>query len=133
LLRTLPKKYFASVQGATDSRSFYPAHRHITLPTLTPDAPENLAAGTARTYDLHLGDDLRAMASLAARLHLRTAGTGGLPPRVHWDAVELTLTPKNDGGWSAPIESARVTPGRHRVTITTSDPLRLDDILVQIE
>ncbi|MBL9202419.1 MAG: hypothetical protein JNL39_18050, partial [Opitutaceae bacterium] len=51
LLRTLPKVYFASVQGASNSRSYYPAGAHFRLPKLTPDAPEQIAAGASRTYE----------------------------------------------------------------------------------
>lgn len=132
ILRTLPKTYFASVQGASTSRSYYPAQRHIALPSLTPDAPEQIAAGTARTYELYVGDDLRTQAKLHAHVTLRVASTAVQPPRVKWDDVPLTFKSPDAHQWSAAIDSVHITPGLHRVTVSATDSLRLEDISLEI-
>lgn len=132
LLRTLPKTYFASVQGASNSRGYHPAGAHFTLPKLTPDAPENLAAGERRTYDFFVGDDLRA-GQLRARLVLRAADSRGAVPGVQWDdaaSLPVTVAP---GGWSAAVAPILVRPGRHRVTVTATAALRLEDLMLRIE
>jgi len=133
LLRPLPKTYFASVQGASNSLSFYPTGAHFKLPKLTPDAPDKLPAGATQTYDLFVGDDLRATPGLAARLHLRVATTRGDMPRVMWDGSELKLAAADSRAWVASVASAHVTPGRHRITVTARAELRLDDLLLRLE
>ena len=134
LLRTLPKIYFASVQGSGQGRSYYPAGAHFKLPTLTPDAPEKFTAGTSRTYELHLGDDLRTMTKLAARLELQVGRAVGRPPQVRWDNQPLTLTAKDASHWSAVVERTHVTPGIHRLTVAAAgDILRLDDLRLYID
>ena len=67
----------------------------VPLLTLTPDAPETIAAGKIRTYELYLGDDLRA-GKLAARLQLRVTGTAGKTPGVRWDDAPVSIV-ANDG------------------------------------
>jgi hypothetical protein len=133
LLRTLPKTYFASVQGASNSRSYYPAGAHFKLPKLTPDAPERLPAGAERSYGLELGDDLRNVQTLRARLVLRVEAVTGKPPRVEWDGALVTLRARDERHWSGAVDSASITPGLHRATITAIEPCRLDDLWVQIE
>ncbi len=133
LLRTLPKTYFASVQGASQSRGYYPAGAHFTLPKLTPDAPETLAAGATRNFEIFIGDDLRSVTKLGARLVLRFAGTAGSPPAVLWDESTVKVTAAGDARWTGPLASNRVTPGLHRVTITAVDALKLADLTVLIE
>jgi hypothetical protein len=132
LLRTLPKTYFASVQGASNSRGYYPAGAHYKLPKLTPDAPDKLAAGETKTYDLHVGDDLRRASKFVARLELRVDSTTGSPPQLRWDAADLTLSAINPNVWSAAIPAANTTPGIHLVTINAPHALRLDDLVVRI-
>ena len=133
LLRTLPKIYFASVQGASASRSYYPAQGHMALPVLTPDAPESFAPGSTRTYELYVGDDLRTSTRLRARLALRVANPAGRPPHVSLGTAPLTLSVRGAEGWSAEIDSARVTAGLHRVTVTATDAFRLDDLILHVE
>jgi hypothetical protein len=132
-LRALPKMYFASVQGASSSRSYYPAQKFITLPMLTPDAPASIGAGDTRAFELQVGDDLRASPQLVARLELRVAGSNGNPPEVQWNDRPLTLTKRDAHTWSAPIESARVTSGPARVKITAGDAIQLADLILRIE
>lgn len=133
LLRTLPKVYFASVQGSGQSRGFYPARAHLTLPTLTPDAPETIKAGAHATFDLWVGDDLSHSPSLTARLALRVAATAGTPPAVQCDGVAVTLDPRDPRTWTADVPAARVTPGRHRITVYATTALRLEDVQLQVE
>ena len=134
VLRPLPKVYFASVQGASNSRSYFPAQRHITLPTLTPDAPETIAAGESRTYDLYVGDDLRASGPLRARLQLRT-GSASRAVRVKWNHVDLAPTALTTpySGFAADVPSTEVTPGRHRVTVVAAEEIRLADLSLRLE
>lgn len=133
LLRTLPKTYFASVQGASNSRGYYPAGAHFKLPKLTPDAAETFAAGGTRTYELHVGDDLRNQPQLGARLVLRAAGTAGQAPQVRWGDTPLMVSAQGNALWAAPLASALVVPGVHRVTITAAELLKLDDLTLRIE
>jgi hypothetical protein len=133
LLRTLPKTYFASVQGAGQGRSFYPAGAYCTLPTLTPDAPEQFAAGTSRTYELYVGDDLRGATPLGARLVLRVKNTAGRAPQVQWDGVVVAITAQGGHTWVGPVDAARVIPGIRRVTITAAEALRLEDLELRVE
>jgi hypothetical protein len=134
VLRPLPKVYFASVQGASTSRSYYPAQPYITLPTLTPDAPETIAAGGSRTYDLYVGDDLRAGGTLRARLQLRT-GAASRPVRVKWNDVDLAPSAMTNPfvGFAAEVPSTEVTPGRHRVTVVATEEIRLADLSLRLE
>ncbi len=133
-LRMLPKVYFASVQGASNSRSYFPAGAHFRLPRLTPDAPETFAAGATRTYELWIGDDLRAPSGLKARVELRVAGAPAAAPRVRWDDAPTAPVAARADGWSVPLEADRVTPGLHRVTVTADAAgFRLDDLVVRIE
>ena len=133
LLRTLPKTYFASVQGAGQGRSYYPAGKHFKLPTLTPDAPEAIAAGATREYQLHVGDDLRAQTKLGARLVLRVASGKGKSPDVRWDERPVTVVASDGDTWSGRIDSAGVVPGLHRVRITAVDGLKLEDLTLRVE
>ncbi len=134
VLRPLPKVYFASVQGASTSRGYYPAQRHITLPTLTPDAPETIAAGGSRTYDLHVGDDLRAGGPLRATLQLRT-GAPVTAVRVQWNDVDLTpiRTAAGPAGLAAEVPATAVRAGRHRVTVAAAEEIRLADLSLRLE
>ncbi|MBI5770515.1 MAG: hypothetical protein HZA93_22245 [Verrucomicrobia bacterium] len=133
LLRTLPKTYFASVQGASQGRSYYPAGAHFKLPKLTPDAPDNLAAGASRTYELFVGDDLRAVSTLGARLVLRLTTAGGAPPRVRWDGTELETAAIDGHAAAAPVASRLVVPGLHRVTVAAGQELKLHDLSLRLE
>jgi hypothetical protein len=133
LLRTLPKTYFASVQGASTSRGYYPAGAHFKFPKLTPDAPENFTAGAGRTYELFIGDDLRSAGKQRARLTLRAANPAGVAPRVQWNDTPPLPVAVDVQGWSAPIESSHVRPGLHRVTITATSAFRLEDLILRIE
>ncbi|MDO8543115.1 MAG: hypothetical protein Q7S40_21995 [Opitutaceae bacterium] len=132
LLRTLPKIYFASVQGASNSRSYYPAQKHTVVPTLTPDAPAKLAANEARTIEVLIGDDLRTTERLGARLTLRVARTDAAP-RVEWDGVPIALAAVDAHTWSGAIERARVTPGVRRIAIRAARTMELQDLAVRIE
>lgn len=133
LLRTRPKIYFASVQGVSQSRSYYPAKGHLNVPTLTPDAPEALRAGETRSHELEIGDDLRGGAPLGARLELKVATTEGAAPRIQWDGANLAVTRRDDHTWSAAIDSARVVPGLRRVTIVAEDAMRVTDLILRVE
>jgi hypothetical protein len=133
LLRTLPKTYFASVQGASNSRSYYPAGAHFQLPKLTPDAPDQLAAGETRTYDLYIGDDLRSATGLRARLLLRVAGAGSGALRVHWDEIPLSPSIRDGSVWSAAVDSSRVASGLHRVVVEAAAAVQLNDLSLHIE
>jgi hypothetical protein len=133
VLRPLPKTYFASVQGVPTSRGFFPAQAHVSVPSLTPDAPEKIAPGTTRTYTLIVGDDLKDLPSLQGRLCLRVDSSGG-NIAVRWDQQAVTLTPKGPRFLACVIDRTWVTPGRHTVAITaTNDAIRLDDIILRIE
>ncbi|WP_414662451.1 hypothetical protein [Horticoccus sp. 23ND18S-11] len=133
LLRTLPKIYFASVQGASQGRGYYPAKDFMKVSTLTPDAPEKFAAGESRTYTLAVGDDLTAAGKLRARLVLRVANATGAAPRVQWEGA-FTLPLAGDAqGWSAAVASGHIRPGLHRVTITAGGAFRLEDLMLRIE
>jgi hypothetical protein len=132
LLRMLPKTYFVSVQGASTSRSYYPAQRHIALPTLTPDAPDQFPAGGSRPYELHVGDDLRAVPALRAWLVMRVGHAAGKPPRVEWNNQQLSPTATDPQHWRAAVDPAAVSPGLHRITVTAGDSLRLDDLWLEI-
>jgi hypothetical protein len=132
LLRTLPKVYFASVQGSGQGRSYYPAGAHFKLPTLTPDAPEAIRAGTSRTYELFVGEDLRNNRHLDARLTLRVATSSSAAPQIKWDAAALASAAAKPQWWQVALEPAQVTPGVHRVTITAVAPLQLQDLLLEI-
>jgi hypothetical protein len=133
LLRTLPKTYFASVQGASQGRSYYPAGDHFKLPKLTPDAPDKLARATTRSYELLIGDNLRAHPNLAARLELRVASTSIPPPEVRWNDQVLALAARDARKWSARIDSAQVVPGLHRVTLRAAAELQLEDLSLRVE
>lgn len=133
LLRTRPKIYFASVQGASQGRGYYPARQHLTVPTLTPDAPDALTKGTSRTYELQLGDDLRRERSLQAALVLRVASTSGAAPRVTWNGATLALQTATPRTWTAKLDPARVVPGAHRFTVTADETLRLEDLSVHLD
>jgi hypothetical protein len=132
-LRPLPKTYFVSVQGASSSRSFYPARQHMVVPTLTPDAPDSITAGESRTYELAVGDNLAGQTALRARLSLRVAAATGNAPDVRWNDVSLSVASRDATHWSASVESPRVIPGIHRITVTARENVRLDDILLQLE
>lgn len=134
LLRTLPKVYFASVQGAVSSRSYYPAEAHVRVPTLTPDKPEKLEPGRSRTYELLVGDDLRAQPALRARLLVRLAAEGPAP-RIHWDDTLVAAVRVDARSWAALLDSARVTPGLHRISVEapSGGALLLADLLLRIE
>lgn len=132
LLRKLPKTYFASVQGAGQSRSYYPAGEHLKVPTLTPDAPHALRAGETRRYELFVGDDLRVEAGLGARLTLRVASTAAGVPVVRWDDANVALTVHDATHCTAGIPSDRVVPGLHHILITAREDLRLEDIVLHI-
>ncbi len=132
LLRTLPKTYFASVQGVSRSRGYYPAGRHFTLPSLTPDAPDVFAAGASRTYDLHVGDDLRTQSALTARLRVRQTTDVSRAPRVQWDGRELVLVAGDDRTWTAEVPRADVVPGARRVTVTADTAFTLADLTLEV-
>ncbi len=132
LLRTLPKTYLASVQGAAQGRGYYPASRHITLPTLTPDAPDRLAAGTSRTYALHVGDDLRAGAALRPTLRVVVDPRGASAPQVRWDGAVLSLRARDERTWIADLPPATVFPGAREVTVTATAELKLADLALEL-
>ena len=133
LLRTLPKIYFASVQGSGQGRSYYPAGDHFKLPTLTPDAAQFLTAATRRTYELFVGDDLRRHPEHHARLMLRVGAGTASAPLVHWNDQRLPISGRDQRIWSAALDSTWVTPGMHRITITSQADLRLEDLSLRID
>jgi hypothetical protein len=52
---------------------------------------------------------------------------------VQWDGAPLVLAAADTTTWSAALESDRVTPGLHRVTVTAAgQSVRLDDLLLEI-
>lgn len=132
LLRTLPKTYFASVQGASQGRGYYPATKHMTLPTLTPDAPEKLAAGTSTSYQLFVGDDLRGANQLQASLRVVTANPVAHAPLVEWNGRSVALRVGDGRSWIAVLPGDLVVPGIQRVTITAAGPLALADVAVEV-
>lgn len=132
-LRTLPKTYFASYQGLNASRSYFPPGAFARLPTLSPNAPEALAAGTTRGYELWIGDDLSGPTSFQARLQLRVDSTDAPAPVVRWNETRLELSRQDEHTWVAPVSGEQVVPGRHSVTVSTRADLTLDDILLSIE
>ncbi len=132
-LRPLPKTYFASVQGVPKSRTYFPAQSYLRVPSLTPDAPEKIAAGTTRTYDLFIGDDLRTVATLQARLCVRVESSAAAKISVRWDDAFVNVAPHDDRFLTAALDRARVTPGRHTVAITAVTALRLDDLILRLE
>ena len=133
LLRTLPKIYFASVQGSGQGRSYYPAGDHFKLPTLTPDAAQFLTAATRRTYELFVGDDLRRHPEHHARLMPRVGAGTASAPLVHWNDQRLPISGRDQRIWSAALDSTWVTPGMHRITITSQADLRLEDLSLRID
>ena len=134
VLRPLPKTYFASVQGVPHSRSYFPAQSHLRVPSLTPDVPEKIAAGTTRTYDLFIGDDLRTPSTLHARLCVRVEATASAKIDVRWDDAPVKITPRDTRMFTAVLDRARVTPGRHTISISaTTAALRLDDLILRLE
>ena len=134
VLRPLPKTYFASVQGVPHSRSYFPAQSHLRVPSLTPDAPEKIAAGTTRTYDLFIGDDLRTPSTLDARLCVRVEATASAKIEVRWDDAPVKTTSRDTRMFTAVLDRARVTPGRHTISISaTTAALRLDDLILRLE
>ncbi len=132
-LRPLPKTYFASVQGVPKSRTYFPAQSYLRVPSLTPDAPEKIAAGTTRTYDLFIGDDLRTVATLQALLCVRVESSAAAKISVRWDDAFVNVAPHDDRFLTAALDRARVTPGRHTVAITAVTALRLDDLILRLE
>ena len=132
-LRARPQLYFASVQGVSSSRNYYPAGAHVAVPTLTPDAPRILKAGEGATFALEIGDDLRGQKALHAELQLRVADTGGAAPRVSWNQIKLQVARKDARTWAAALDADQVTPAAHQVTVQAADALRLDDLIVRIE
>jgi hypothetical protein len=135
VLRPLPKTYFASVQGVPSARSrYFPAQSHLGVPSLTPDAPEKIAAGTTRTYDLFIGDDLRTPSPLHARLCVRVEATASAKIEVRWDDAPVKITPRDTRMFTAVLDRARVTPGRHTISISaTTAALRVDDLILRLE
>ena len=135
VLPPLPKTYFASVQGVPSARSrYFPAQSHLGVPSLTPDAPEKIAAGTTRAYDLFIGDDLRTPSTLHARLCVRVEATASAKIEVRWDDAPVKITSRDTRMFTAVLDRARVTPGRHRISISaTTAALRLDDLLPRLE
>ena len=134
VLRPLPKTYFASVQGVPSSRSYFPARPHLRVPSLTPDAPDKIPAGTTRTYDLFIGDDLRTTPTLQARLCIRVESAVAAKISVHWDDALVNVAPHDARFLAAVLDRARVTPGRHTISISaTTAAFRLDDLILRLE
>lgn len=133
VLHPLSKTYFASVQGVPNSRGFFPAQPHLRVPSLTPDAPEKIAPGSTRTYDLFIGDDLKDLPSLQARLCVRVE-TPATDFAVRWDNAAVTVAPFGARFLAGVINRIWVTPGRHTVAVTaTNEAIRLEDIILRIE
>ena len=134
VLRPLPKTYFASVQGVPTSRSYFPAQPHLRVPSLTPDAPEKIAVGTTRTYDLFIGDDLRTVSALQARLCVRVESSAAAKIFIRWDDAPVNVAPLDARFLATVLDRHRVTPGRHSVSITAAaSAVRLDDLILRLE
>lgn len=133
LLRRLPKRYFASYQGVSSASNYVPAGPFVKLPTLTPDKPEVLVAGVARSYGLYVGDDLRGRRDLTARLEVRLSEPVDSPPLVHWNDTRLEMTAAGDRKLSGVVSNHAITPGVQHVTISATSNLQLQDLVLHVE
>ncbi len=133
VLRTKPKKYFASYQGVSNSRGYFPAGPYVQLPTLTPNSPQELMPGVSRDFAMHVGDDLSGPTKLQARLHVRAESTAGIEPMVQWAGTDLQLSRLNEHAWIAAVPGALVTPGEHPITVLAHDAVKLTDLMLHIE
>lgn len=136
LLQSLPKVYFVSPQGlggrtSMNSRQFFPVTKDLHFPTVSPDSPDTIPGGQPTTYPLMIGDDLTANSHLRAELLVRAVDTEGEPPQVAWDKTPLPMQGV-EGGWSAPLPDAEVTPGLHHITITPAAKAILQDVKLSI-
>lgn len=136
VLESLPKVYFVSPQGqggrtSMKSRQFLPLGDTLQFPTVNPDSPEAIPGGQATTYPLMIGDDLTANPHLRAELVVRVADTTGDAPQVLWDKTALPMQ-SVEGGWSASVANAEVTPGMHHITITPAQTTILLDVKLSI-
>lgn len=136
LLQTLPKFYFVSPQGEggrtpMKSRQFFPVDKDIHFPTVSPDSPDTIPGGQPTVYPLMVGDNLPAHPNLGAKLLVRVGNSVEDPPRVLWDKTLLTVRGE-EGGWSAAVPDADVTPGLHHIAITPVGEAVLQDIKLSI-
>ncbi len=135
ILRKLPKTYFISVQGVGSSRSYAPSDAFITLPGLTPDAPETVQSGQSTSYDIFIGDDLRGPTPLNARLRLQTSETGrSTEARLSWDGDEVAFKPDGPGDFVAGLNRHTIVPGHHRIGVENggSSDIEIEDIMIEI-
>ncbi len=120
-LRKLPKTYFLNAQGVPrfngDFQPYVLSDGYRKLPDLSPNHPEILATGESQTYEIYIGDDLRNELTLEATLHLRLK-TGADKLEAKWDGASLPLVPASSSSAHAKVDSQRVTPGLHRITLS---------------
>jgi hypothetical protein len=81
------RRYFITVRDGNPDRYLAGGKRFRTLPILTPSLPVTLQAGTPRTFDLSIGDDLAGAVGAGAHpavvLHLVAAAEGDLDVRLN--------------------------------------------------
>jgi len=134
-LRDLPKTYFVSVQGEGSATSWIPTDEYITLPGLTPDAPELIPSGAKRTYDLYLGDDLRESSPLKPRLRIQLSDThGSTAVNVHWHGTTLELKPDGPGDFTATLDPSTIVPGRHSIEVLNpgNSNVEIGDLMIEL-
>ncbi len=134
-LRDLPKTYFVSVQGEGSARSWVPADEYITLPGLTPDAPEMVRSGSAIAYEIYLGDNLRQSSKLKPRLRIQLSDTKGTTEAtVSWQGTPLRLRPDGPGDFKADLDPKSIVPGRHRIEIRNpgKSNVEIGDLMIEL-
>jgi S-formylglutathione hydrolase FrmB len=134
-LRDLPKTYLVSVQGEGSATSWIPTDEYITLPGLTPDAPELIPSGAKRTYDLYLGDDLRESSPLTPRLRIQLSDThGSTAVNVRWHGTTLELKPDGPGDFTATLDPSTIVPGRHSIEVLNpgNSNVEIGDLMIEL-
>ena len=134
-LRGLPKTYFVSVQGEGSSTSWVPTDDYITLPGLTPDAPELIPSGSSLSYDIYLGDDLRDSSPLTPRLRIQLSDTSGSTAvKINWHRKTLQLKPDGPGDYTASLDPSTIVPGRHRIEVLNPGKadVEIGDLMVEL-
>ncbi len=134
-LRHLPKTYFVSVQGEGSAQSWIPTDEYITLPGLTPDAPESVPSGSAITYDMYLGDNLRESIFLTPRLRIQLSDTkGSTSAKVRWHGKTLELNPDGPGDFTAALDPSTIVPGHHLMEVLNpgNTDFEIGDLMIEL-
>jgi len=134
-LRDLPKTYFVSVQGEGSAQSWVPADEYITLPGLTPDAPESIPSGGAVTYEIYLGDELRDSSPLTPRLRIQISDTNeSTGAKVRWHGTTLELRPDGPGDFTADLDPSTIMPGSHRIEVLNpgNANVEIGDLMIEL-